>query len=66
MPQASPWECLTQALFQGVVDDVRMAAGDVLVALSHSHFKVVMPEMGGHLKALAEISKEFMFSVLIS
>ena len=48
------------------MDDVRMAAGDVLVALSHFHFKVVMYEMRGHLKALAELSKEFMFSVLIS
>ncbi|KAK4806745.1 hypothetical protein QYF61_016515 [Mycteria americana] len=43
------------------MDDVRIAAGDVLVALSHSHFKVVMSEMRGHLKALADISKEFMF-----
>ena len=62
----SPWERLTQSLFQGVMDDVKMDAGDVLVALSHSRFKVVMSEIWGHLKALAEISREFVFNVLIS
>lgn len=43
-----------------------MDAGLVLLALSHSHFKVVMSEIWGHLKALAEISREFVFHVLIS
>lgn len=42
--------------------DVKMDAGDVLVALSHSHFKAVMSEIQGHLKALAEISREFVFN----
>ena len=62
----SPRERLTQSLFQGVMDDVKMDAGDVLVALSHCRFKVVMSEIWGHLKALAEISREFVFNVLIS
>ena len=32
----SPRDCLRRALFQGMRDDVKMDAGDVLVALSHS------------------------------
>ena len=55
-----------QALFQGVTDEVKVDAGDIPVALSHSHFRVVMSEMRGHLKALAEISKEFVFSSLLA
>ena len=62
----SPRECLTQALFQDVTDEVKVDAGDIPVALSHSHFRVVMSEMGGHLKALAEISTEFVFSSLLA
>ena len=62
----SPRERLTQSLFQGVMDDVKMDAGDIPVALSHSHFRVVMSEIRGHLKALAEISKEFVFSSLLA
>lgn len=61
----SPQGCLTWVLFQGVMDDVKMDAGDVLVALSHSRFRVVMSEIWGHLKALAEVSRESVFSVLI-
>lgn len=61
----SPRECLTRALFQGVTD-VKMDAGDIPVALSHSHFRVVMSEIRGHLKSLAEISGEFVFNFLIS
>ncbi|NXJ78509.1 MRO2A protein, partial [Trogon melanurus] len=37
---------------QGVTDDVRMAASDVLVALARSHFHFVMPELQSHLKAM--------------
>ena len=62
----SPRECLTQVLFQGVMADVKMDAGDIPVALSHSHFRVVMSEIRGHLKALAEISMEFVFSPLLA
>ena len=40
--------------------------GDILVALSHSHFRVVMPEILGHLKALAGISRVFVFTFMIS
>ncbi len=43
-----------------------MDAGDVLVALSHSQFKVVMSVMWGHLKALEEISREFVFNLMAS
>ncbi|KAK4805873.1 hypothetical protein QYF61_025740 [Mycteria americana] len=65
VPQAFPWECLMQALFQSVTDDVKVDAGDVLVAVSHCHFRAMMSEIRGHLKALAELSKEFVFNVLI-
>lgn len=67
----SPQECPTWALFQGVTDDVKMDAGAVLVDLplghgGHPHFRVVVSEIWGHLKALAETSREFVFNVLIS
>ena len=56
-----PQERLSQALFQGV----KMGAGDVLVPPSGSHFKVVMPEVRDHLKALAEISRDFVFHLVL-
>ncbi|NXK56192.1 MRO2B protein, partial [Chauna torquata] len=43
---------------------VRMAASDVLVALARSHFSFVMAELQGQLKALGEISKEFVLITL--
>ena len=49
-----------------MTDDVKMDAGDMPVAVSHSHFRVVMSEIWGHLKALAEISGEFVFNFLLS
>ncbi|KAK4805893.1 hypothetical protein QYF61_025760 [Mycteria americana] len=55
-------ECLRLLPGSSVTDDVKVAAGDVLVALSHSHFRAVMSEIRGHLKALAELSKEFVFN----
>ncbi|XP_021254270.1 maestro heat-like repeat-containing protein family member 2A [Numida meleagris] len=44
---------------QGAMDNVRTAASNVLVALARSHFSLVMAELQGHLKAVAEMSKEF-------
>ncbi|XP_021246173.1 maestro heat-like repeat-containing protein family member 2A [Numida meleagris] len=44
---------------QGATDNVRTAASNVLVALARSHFSLVMAELQGHLKAVAEMSKEF-------
>ncbi|KFO13739.1 Maestro heat-like repeat-containing protein family member 2A, partial [Balearica regulorum gibbericeps] len=49
---------------QGVTDDVRTAASDVLVALAESHFHFVMSELQGHLKALGGICEEFVFVTL--
>ncbi|NXS51048.1 MRO2A protein, partial [Balaeniceps rex] len=49
---------------QGVTDDVRTAASDVLVALASSHFHFVMSELQGHLKAPGRISEEFVFVTL--
>ncbi|XP_021247680.1 maestro heat-like repeat-containing protein family member 2A [Numida meleagris] len=46
-------------IFQGATDNVRTAASNVLVALARSHFSLVMAELQGHLKAVAEMSKEF-------
>jgi len=51
-------------LFQGVPDSVRMAASDVLVALARTHFSLVMAELQGHLKAVGEMSKEFVLLTL--
>ena len=45
---------------------MKVDAGDIAVALSHSHFRVVMSEIWGHLSALVEISRESVFSVLVS
>ena len=64
--RVSPHECLAWALFQAVTCDVKVDAGDIPVALSHSHFRVVMSEIWGHLNALVEISRESVFSVLVS
>ncbi|KFQ58600.1 Maestro heat-like repeat-containing protein family member 2A, partial [Pelecanus crispus] len=49
---------------EGVTDDVRTAASDVLVALASSHFHFVMSELQQHLKALGGISEEFVFVTL--
>ncbi|NXC18924.1 MRO2B protein, partial [Corythaeola cristata] len=49
---------------QGVTNDVKTAAGDVLVALAGSHFHFVMSELQGHLKALGPSSQEFVFVTL--
>ncbi|XP_021248711.1 maestro heat-like repeat-containing protein family member 2B [Numida meleagris] len=49
---------------QGVTDNVRMAASNVLVALARSHFSLVMAELQGHLKAVGEMSKEFVLITL--
>ncbi|XP_052662995.1 uncharacterized protein LOC128150673 [Harpia harpyja] len=49
---------------QGVTDDVRTAASDILVALAGSHFHFVMSELQGHLKAMGGSSEEFVFVTL--
>ncbi|XP_064360447.1 maestro heat-like repeat-containing protein family member 2B [Dromaius novaehollandiae] len=49
---------------QGVTEEVRMAASDVLVALARSHFDSVMYELQCHLKALGEISEDLVFITL--
>ena len=52
------------ALFQGVPDGVRMAASNALGALARTHFTLVMAELQGHLKAVGEMSKEFVLLTL--
>ena len=42
-----------------------MGAGDILVPPPGSHFKVVMPEVRVHLKALTEISRDFVFHLVL-
>ncbi|XP_068797119.1 maestro heat-like repeat-containing protein family member 2B, partial [Struthio camelus] len=49
---------------QGVTEGVRTAASDVLVALARSHFDSVMYELQCHLRALGEISEDFVFVTL--
>eukprot|EP00076_Gallus_gallus_P042277 XP_025007815.1 maestro heat-like repeat-containing protein family member 2A [Gallus gallus] len=49
---------------QGVPDSVRTAASNVLVALARTHFTLVMAELQGHLKAVGEMSKEFVLVTL--
>ncbi|XP_031412448.1 maestro heat-like repeat-containing protein family member 2B [Meleagris gallopavo] len=49
---------------QGVMDSVRTAASNVLVALARTHFSLVMAELQGHLKATREMSKEFVLITL--
>ena len=51
-------------LFQGVTGNVRMAASNALVALARTHFTLVMAELQGHLKAMGEMSKEFVLLTL--
>ncbi|KAM6234891.1 maestro heat-like repeat-containing protein family member 2B [Spheniscus humboldti] len=46
------------ALFQGVTDDVKTAASDVLVALARSHFHFVMSELQSHLKVMGKVPDE--------
>ncbi|XP_040508880.1 maestro heat-like repeat-containing protein family member 2A [Gallus gallus] len=41
-----------------------MAASNVLVALARTHFTLVMAELQGHLKAVGEMSKEFVLVTL--
>ncbi|NXF41827.1 MRO2A protein, partial [Nyctibius bracteatus] len=49
---------------QGVTEDVRTAASDVLVALAGSHFHFVMSELQGHLKAPGAVPEELVFVTL--
>lgn len=50
--------------FQGMTDNVRTAASNVLVALTWTHFSLVMAELQGHLEATEEMSKEFVLMTL--
>ncbi|XP_065704327.1 maestro heat-like repeat-containing protein family member 2B isoform X3 [Patagioenas fasciata] len=43
---------------QGVMDDVKMATSDFLVALAHSHFYFVMAELQSHLKVVGKVPDE--------
>ncbi|KFV67627.1 Maestro heat-like repeat-containing protein family member 2B, partial [Dryobates pubescens] len=43
---------------QGVRDEVKVAAGDMLLALARSHFHFVMAELQSQLKALGKEPKE--------
>ncbi|NWZ60116.1 MRO2A protein, partial [Haliaeetus albicilla] len=49
---------------QGVTNNVRTAASDILVALAGSHFHFVMSELQGHLKAMGGTPEEFVFVTL--
>ncbi|XP_019467040.1 maestro heat-like repeat-containing protein family member 2A [Meleagris gallopavo] len=49
---------------QGVTSNVRTAASNVLVALARTHFTLVMAELQSHLKAVGEMSKEFVLITL--
>jgi len=51
-------------LFQGVTDDMKTAASDVLVALARSHFHFVMSELQRHLKAMGKVPEEFVLLTL--
>ncbi|XP_068535447.1 maestro heat-like repeat-containing protein family member 2B [Anas acuta] len=44
---------------QGVTEDTKVAASDVLVALARSHFSFVLAELLAQLNAPGQISKEF-------
>ncbi|NWZ26320.1 MRO2B protein, partial [Asarcornis scutulata] len=44
---------------QGVTEDTKVAASDVLVALARSHFSFVLAELLAQLNAPGKISKEF-------
>ncbi|NXX95102.1 MRO2A protein, partial [Centropus bengalensis] len=43
---------------QGVAGEVKMAAGDVLVALACSHCHFVLPELQSHLMEMGEVPEE--------
>ncbi|XP_064904608.1 maestro heat-like repeat-containing protein family member 2B [Columba livia] len=43
---------------QGVMDDVKMAASDFLVALARTHFYFVMAELQSHLKVVGKVPDE--------
>ncbi|XP_064367481.1 maestro heat-like repeat-containing protein family member 2A [Dromaius novaehollandiae] len=49
---------------QGVTEQVRTAASDVLVALARCHFDSVMCELQCRLRALGEISEDLVFVTL--
>ncbi|XP_075287195.1 maestro heat-like repeat-containing protein family member 2B [Opisthocomus hoazin] len=49
---------------QGVTDDMKTAASDVLVALARSHFHFVMSELQRHLKAMGKVPEEFVLLTL--
>ncbi|KAK4817745.1 hypothetical protein QYF61_026968 [Mycteria americana] len=49
---------------QGVTDDVKTAASDVLVALACSHFHVVMSELQSHLKVMGKVPDEVVLLTL--
>ncbi|XP_065486175.1 maestro heat-like repeat-containing protein family member 2B isoform X1 [Caloenas nicobarica] len=49
---------------QGVMDDVRMAASDFLVALARSHFYFVMAELQSHLKVAGKVPDEVVLVTL--
>ncbi|XP_010724801.2 maestro heat-like repeat-containing protein family member 2B [Meleagris gallopavo] len=49
---------------QGVTSNVRTAASNVLVALARTHFTLVMAELQSHLKAVGEMSKEYVLITL--
>ncbi|XP_059691036.1 maestro heat-like repeat-containing protein family member 2B [Gavia stellata] len=49
---------------QGVTDDVKMAASDVLVALARSRFHFVMSELQSHLKAMGKVPDEIVLLTL--
>ncbi|XP_064367404.1 maestro heat-like repeat-containing protein family member 2B [Dromaius novaehollandiae] len=49
---------------QGVTEEVRTAASDVLVALARCHFDSVMCELQCRLRALGEISEDLVFVTL--
>ena len=51
-------------LLQGVTDDVKTAASDVLVALARSHFHFVMSELQSHLKAMGKVPDEVVLLTL--
>ncbi|XP_042747667.1 maestro heat-like repeat-containing protein family member 2B, partial [Lagopus leucura] len=49
---------------QGVTSNLRTAASNVLVALARTHFTLVMAELQSHLKAMGDMSKEFVLITL--
>ena len=47
-----------------MTSNVRTAASNVLVALARTHFTLVMAELQSHLKAVGDMSKEFVLITL--